>query len=177
MKIAVIAVIIIIMVGVIWFLTSDRSDDVNLSTATSETTVEPETNQQDTMQDTSDPATNVEAVPYIVHDWQGDLVDVSGGEASGSVEAAYIDGVYDLVATLENLPTPAGTDFYEGWIVRNDPSDVLSTGKIDLVDGNYTNTFQSEKDLLDHDFYVLTIEPDDGDPAPANHILEGTLTK
>ena len=80
--------------------------------------------------------------------------------------------------TFENLPNPVGTDFYEGWIVRKGLRfDVISSGRVEKVGGVYTNTYSSGQDLTDHDFYVLTIEPDDGDPAPAGHILEGTLSK
>lgn len=39
------------------------------------------------------------------------------------------------------------------------------------------NTYSSGEDLTDHNFYVLTIEPDDGNPAPADHIVEGTLKR
>ena len=42
-------------------------------------------------------------------------------------------------------------------------------------DGIYSNSFSTEKNYLEYDFYVLTIEPDDGDPAPDKHILEGTM--
>lgn len=110
-------------------------------------------------------------------DYQANLVDVSGGSASGTATASFKDGQYTLTANFSNLPDPTGTDFYEGWLVRNKPLDVISTGRVNKVSGEYVNNFNDSRDLIDHDFYVLTTEPDDGDPAPAAHILEGTLTK
>jgi len=106
-----------------------------------------------------------------------DLEDISGGTASGTASASFKDGTYTLTASLSGLPEPSGTDFYEGWVVKKSPLDAISTGIINKVGGIYVNNFSDTRDLTDHDFYVVTIEPDDGDPAPAAHILEGTLTK
>jgi hypothetical protein len=52
------------------------------------------------------------------------------------------------------------------WIVRQDPLSVISTGRLEKDNEGYANVFKSDKNLTDHDFYVLTLEPDDGDPAP-----------
>ncbi|PCI19191.1 hypothetical protein COB64_04080 [Candidatus Wolfebacteria bacterium] len=127
---------------------------------------------------------DMEAIEY---QYSGTISDVTGGEtitgintggnSSGFAQVGYDGSKYSLRATFENLPDPQGTDFYEGWVVRKNPFDVISTGVVEKIDGTYINTYMSEKDLTDHNFYVLTIEPDDGDPAPAEHIAEGTLTK
>lgn len=109
-------------------------------------------------------------------DYQGTLEDVTGGNSSGTAMAKYADGSYKLVATFENLPEPKEDYFYEGWVVRKGANmSVISTGALEKVDGEYINTYMSEQDLTDHTFYVLTIEPDDGDPAPADHVVEGTM--
>jgi len=107
--------------------------------------------------------------------FSGVLADVSDGNATGVSMANFADGVYSLVADFSDLPEPEGTDFYEGWIVRKSPFDFISTGEAEKKDGKYMNFYSASSDLTDHDFYVLTIEPDDGDPAPAGHILEGTM--
>lgn len=107
--------------------------------------------------------------------YMGGLEDVSGGNATGIAYTNYDSNGYIVYATFENLPALEPNFFYEGWVVRKNPQDILSTGALDMVEGVYINTFTSSNDLTDHDFYVLTLEPDDGDPAPADHILEGTL--
>lgn len=108
-------------------------------------------------------------------DFNTDLEDVSGGNATGYAGAYFAEGEYHVFAQFENLPHPEEGYFYEGWVVRKSPLSVLSTGEAVRSLGDYHNTFRSAQDLTDHDFYVLTLEPDDGDPEPAEHILEGTM--
>ena len=100
----------------------------------------------------------------------------TGGFAAGTAMANYEAGAYTMMATFEGVPQPAGTDFLEGWLVRKSPFDFISTGKVEMVDGVLTNSYSSAQDLTEYDFYVLTLEPDDGDPAPAEHVVEGTMT-
>ena len=107
----------------------------------------------------------------------GELVDVSGGQAAGIAQAGFVDGTYNLLAEFANLPDPAVEFFYEGWVVRQQPLSVVSTGEVKKLGNVYKNVFNVSQNLIDHTFYVLTIEPDDGDPAPADHILEGTMSK
>jgi hypothetical protein len=112
----------------------------------------------------------------MIFEFQGGLEDVTGGEASGKVGAIYSDEKFMLLATFDDLQEPPGTDFYEGWIVRGGIGfSVISTGRVEMVEGKYQNAYASGRDLTDHQKYVLTQEPDDGDPAPAAHVLEGKL--
>lgn len=123
----------------------------------------------------------------LLYTYSGDLADVTGGnevrgvntegQAKGLAKSNWDGSQYLLIATFENLPEPANDDFYEGWIVQKEPFQFISTGKLEMVDGVYTNAYRSDQDLTSYDFYVLTIEPNDGDPAPADHILEGTMVE
>lgn len=97
------------------------------------------------------------------------------GAASGVAEFGFADNVFSVRAIFRTLPAPSGDDYYEGWIVRKNPLSVVSTGKVSTVEGVYENAFTSDVDYSDHTFYVLTLEPNDNDPAPADHILEGAL--
>lgn len=109
------------------------------------------------------------------YDFSGELEDVSDGLSSGIAYAKYDGQTYELYVEFRDLPELEEGFFYEGWIVRKKPTSVLSTGGLIMKEGKYINIFMNDKDLSDHDFYVLTLEPDDGDPAPDKHILEGTL--
>lgn len=96
-------------------------------------------------------------------------------KSSGEVTVMDSPGNYSLNATFENLPDPKGTDFYEGWLVSSNPVAVISTGRAIKEDGRYVNRFETTKDASFYTMYVLTLEPDDNDPASAYHILEGTF--
>src|SRR3989338_760992 len=88
----------------------------------------------------------------------------TGENGTGTVKAGYTirDGYY-MTALIENLPQPKGDDFYEGWLVRRGGNfDVISTGRLKLINGTYIDAYASEKDLADHKTYVLTLEPNDG---------------
>ena len=88
-----------------------------------------------------------------------------------STEAGFV-----VKASFNNLPDPEGEDFYEGWAVRKEPFAFISTGKVTKnASGKYTNEFYSETDYRGYDFYVLTLEPNDNNPAPADHIIEGDM--
>jgi hypothetical protein len=109
--------------------------------------------------------------------WQSAaLADVTGGGSYGLAHAQFVGGKYSLVVEMGNLPVPGEGYFYEGWVVRRGESfSAVSTGRAEVVEEQYVNVFMSPTDYSDYDFYVLTLEPDDGDPAPDEHILEGTL--
>ena len=110
------------------------------------------------------------------YDYVATLKNVAGGDSSGVAKAVYKDEKYLLKVDLTFLPELQDGFFYEGWIVRKGLKfDVISTGRAEKLERVYINNYVSERDLTDHLFYVLTLEPEDDDPAPAEHILEGTL--
>ncbi len=180
--------IIYILPLIIFVFTGCFNNTINENTDTLETTDTQETNlnQEDTNSNTANETVEeIVTTKEIEYTYEGELVDVTegvtllevntAGASSGKARAAFNEK-YHLIAEFKNLPDPNGTDFYEGWIVRQAPDlDVISTGKAVKENGVYVNVYKSDEDLLDHDFYVLTLEPDDGNPDPAEHILEGTL--
>ena len=109
---------------------------------------------------------------------RGTLQDVTGGQATGNALVDYFEdiGRYDLLVYTDNLPELEEGFFYEGWVVRKLPLSVISTGPLTKESASeWTNVYTSDTNLTDHVSYVLTLEPDDDDPAPAEHILEGEL--
>lgn len=73
------------------------------------------------------------------------------------------------------LADPAPDNFYEWRIVRKSPLSVISTWPITMNNGKRINDRNSSEDLSDHTHYVLTLEPNDNDPKPEEHIFEGDL--
>lgn len=102
-----------------------------------------------------------------------DLVDVSGGTATGTAKLGTNGaGESILMVDFDNLPELEEGYFYEGWLVDKDPFSFITTGATEVVDGQVVNLYSSNASLDQYDRYVLTLEPDDGDPAPAEHIVE-----
>lgn len=87
------------------------------------------------------------------------------------------DGTSTIVyAEFDNLPDPGADNFYEGWIVRqNGWFNFFSTGELIIENGKWVNTRSIDWNHTDHIQYVLTLEPNDNDPAPADHIIEGDV--
>lgn len=105
------------------------------------------------------------------------LIDVTGGESTGIATRVIDDGVYKhtVKATIPDLEEGY---FYEGWLVSQSPFHFFSTGDMVTIStgeyvlewyGEFGETYSGYTDV------VITIEPDDGDPAPADHILEGSF--
>lgn len=102
-----------------------------------------------------------------------DLVDVTGGDAYGSaLLGTTAEGQHVLTVDFVNLPELEEGYFYEGWLVDKDPFSFISTGATEVVNGIEMNNYTTAASLDQYDRYVLTLEPDDGDPAPADHVVE-----
>ena len=136
--------------------------------------------------DITRPADGAVAPVLVVYSHMATLEDVTGGQAirgteferlpAGVAQARFESGEYQLLAEFDELPDPSGDDFYEGWVVRAEPLSVVSTGALERsATGVYTNLFTSSENLLDHARYVLTLEPNEEDPAPADHVLDGVF--
>lgn len=121
------------------------------------------------------------AADSLTYDYQADLepnlAGAATGEESGKAYATFQDDIYTLYATFENLPEIDSNEyFYEGWLVA--PGSVVSTGNATMDENaQYANTYQGSIDMTDHTRYILTLEPRDGDPAPADHVVEGDFVE
>lgn len=102
----------------------------------------------------------------------------TAGNAGGVAQSVFNDGTYMLFVEFSNLPEPVNDSFYEGWLVEKGTTSFFSTGVVEKDEnGVYIDTFTDTTDWnQSHTFYVLTLEPNDGDPAPADHIVEEVLT-
>jgi hypothetical protein len=108
---------------------------------------------------------------YVALQGVGDYI------ANGVAQAhQFEDGYYLHTVNLNISPAPDGF-FYEGWIVKG-PS-VISTGHLSnyFSDSRHALRFESDIDYTGHTKVVVTLESDDGNPAPDVHVAEGTLKK
>ena len=103
-----------------------------------------------------------------------ELLDVSGGNASGKAWTTVKDGQTYHRAVGQDLPELEADYFYEGWLVRKPvEGEFFSTGEMTKQpNGEWLLEYVRDGDFLDHAKVVITLEPNDGDPAPAAHIIE-----
>ena len=127
-----------------------------------------------------------EPAAHLSYQYQATLTDVTdaatlegikfAGDSDGMAYATIEGGMYKLYASFTNLPELPENLFYEGWIVGG-AEGIVSTGELKLVNGIFINEFTDERNMTDSKRYVLTLEPRDGDPAPApGHVVEGDFT-
>ena len=108
--------------------------------------------------------------------WSAALADVTGGDGYGIAHTTFQGGTFTVLAEMGNLPEPASEYFYEAWLVRRDGElAVLSLGPAQRIEDDYVVVYLTSTDFSDHDFFILTLESDDGNPAPGEHILEGNI--
>ncbi len=117
---------------------------------------------------------------YLVQETQGwkgaALADVTGGGSFGLAFATFDNETFTFIAKMGNLPELSEGNDYTGWLVRRGKEmRVVNIGKVKKVGEQSVSVFLSKIDLSDFDFFVLTRELDDQNPAPGDHILEGTL--
>lgn len=110
--------------------------------------------------------------------YQGLILDESDVQVGSAMMS--IGGGYSYISANAILPPLEEGYFYEGWVVRSEPLDVVSTGALEQVefeDGilDFRNNLELEGDFSEHVQYIITLEPDDGDPAPAAHVAETTF--
>ena len=100
------------------------------------------------------------------------LDDVSGGQATGTAWRKFSDNFYHQVETT-GLPSLEKGFFYEGWLVGE--AVFFSTGRVWLEGDLGVLYYTADEDKTDFESVVITLEPEDGDPGPADHVLEGSF--
>lgn len=101
------------------------------------------------------------------------LKDVTGGTGTGLATRKYANGTFTH-SVLAGLADPEPGYWYEGWLVRNEPLDVVYTGKLRMAKGGWVLDYTGTQDLSDHSKVVVTREKVD-DRKPETHVLEGNF--
>ncbi len=95
--------------------------------------------------------------------------DFSG---QGTVKRAFSEEKFYLRVQVSGIAMTDKGYFYEGWITRD--GETISIGRMEVgIDGAGFLYYTSSADRSDYNGVVITLEPEDGDPAPATHVLEG----
>jgi len=157
----IVAGVLIFVVGFIWFRGDKPVEEVEAEPSTEIVELQPE---------------NIPSVS-IGEPEQIDLVDVTGGGSTGISTRVIDSGVFRHTIKA-NLPDPEEGYFYEGWLVSKSPFRFFSTGNmVTISTGEYVLEWFGEfgESYSNYTDVVITIEPNDGDPSPADHVLEGSF--
>jgi len=101
------------------------------------------------------------------------LRDVSEGQAAGTAWRNYDGQQFSHKLEVTGLESLEKGFYYEGWLVGDEG--FFSTGRMAVVEGKGKLYFTSDSDKMEFRGAVVTLEPEDGDTAPAEHILEGSF--
>ena len=127
--------------------------------------------------DTPTPQPSVSDEPERVWLATAPLSGVGDYNANGATRSDFFDDrTYKHELEL-NIEQAKEGYFYEGWLVNPENGNFISTGEVENIAGDVRHKmeFEVRRDLRPYMKVVVTLEPDDGDPAPAEHVAEGTL--
>jgi len=98
------------------------------------------------------------------------LKDVTGGQAVGTAWRQYDEEEFSHKVEASNLPSLEKGFYYEAWLVGDEG--FFSTGRMVETGTLY---YKAGEDKSEFAGVVVTLEPEDGNPAPAEHVLEGSF--
>lgn len=101
------------------------------------------------------------------------LKDVSGGQAVGTAWRHQGDKKFSLKMEVSRLASLDKGFYYEGWLVGD--VGFFSIGRLGEVSGSGKIYYQTNEDKSQYRGLVITKEPEDGEAAPAQHVLEGSF--
>lgn len=104
-----------------------------------------------------------------------ELINVAKNNREGQASRIYKDGQFTL-KVISELPLLENDYLYECWLLRDNPIEYINVGQLTQeTDEKYHLNFIVNKDYTDYNKVVITLEPNDENPAPSSHILEGVF--
>jgi hypothetical protein len=100
------------------------------------------------------------------------LKNVSGGPAVGTAWRLFENKFY-FKLELNRLTETGKGFYYEAWLVG--PTGFFSLGRAAESNGTARLYYLNNQDKSEFKGVVVTLEPEDGNPAPDKHILEGSF--
>lgn len=171
-RVAVIGVVLTIIIEGIWLINKNKQVEEEI---VPEIVLEESMMMTDQPQEamTEEEKAQIEAVFSAQGAEMTLLSDVTGGGAVGTAWREFDDINFYHKVEATGLPALEKGFFYEGWLVGGEG--FFSTGRMAVVEGAGSLYYKSDQDQSDFAGAVITLEPEDGDPAPDKHVLEGSF--
>jgi len=161
--IVAIVLLILVSVGVLWYVGSTNVNETPPGVATTSAPVATSSSQATPSASVGNDVETIE------------LKAVGNHKGSGTATRVFRDGKFTHTVTT-TLGNPALGKFYEGWLVNmNKTPPFFSTGPVENIDGVYELTYEAKIDYSDYTMVVITEETSDNgfDGVPEAHVLEG----
>lgn len=165
-------VIIAVIIGGVWLSKQNKEEEVLPEiTLESSKQIESDVNLQLPM--TEAEKEEIEEVFVVEGVEMTVLEDVTGGQAIGTAWRQFSDNKFFHKVEVSGLLALEKGFFYEGWLVGDEG--FFSTGRIGEETGKGVLYYKTDEDKSDFRGVVITLESEDGDSAPAEHVLEGSF--
>ena len=165
-------VIIAVIIGGVWLSKQNKEEEVLPEiTLESSKQIESDVNLQLPM--TEAEKEEIEEVFVVEGVEMTVLEDVTGGQAIGTAWRQFSDNKFFHKVEVSGLLALEKGFFYEGWLVGDEG--FFSTGRIGEETGKGVLYYKTDEDKSDFRGVVITLESEDGDLAPAEHVLEGSF--
>lgn len=100
------------------------------------------------------------------------LKDVGNTGTWGEAKSAFSDGKYYFKLVASGLKIIEKGYYYEGWLGKE--GQYISIGRVEVSEkGEGLLYYTSSEDKTSYNQVLVTTEPEDGNLAPATHLLEG----
>lgn len=101
------------------------------------------------------------------------LKNVNNGQAVGTAWRNFDGLKFYHKVDASGLSAIEKGYFYEGWLVTD--NGFFSTGRMAIINSQGQLYYISDSDKSNYRGIVITLEAEDGNPAPDKHILEGSF--
>ena len=107
----------------------------------------------------------------------GPIAGTKDMPANGLAKVHVFEKGVSLHTLQVNVALPKDGSFYEGWLVDPKTKERISTGHLNSLFGDVRHNldYQAERDLSTFTNVIITLEKDDGNPAPGIEVATGTL--
>ncbi len=107
----------------------------------------------------------------------GPIMGSSQTPANGLTKVHVFEKGMSLHTLQINISLPPDGYFYEGWLINTKTNERLSTGHLKSLFGDVRHNldYQADRDLRAFTKVIITLERDNGNPAPETEVATGTL--
>lgn len=173
-----IGVVLVVVAGVLW-LRSGNDQEPEVPSVT-ETFVEEgefveETDGQRRVLSEEEKEQLKQKINQLIADdkTESTVLNPVSGQGQGQAYKAVEAGKYYFKYQVSGLKSPSKGYFYQAWVEGEEGP--VSLGRLEMIDGEGVVYYMTNQDLSAYHQAMVTLEPEDGEEAPAEVVLKGSF--